>query len=206
MNPSVVETMLTFGSAPRETVQPTVQAATTTRTPIQRATPTSRRLGVASFVGVALLFIALAPSCSSPPAALRADVEAYLRRVNDWAPTEAETARTIDRILATQFVDEAEVRRQVTADAPRAKQQVDRLSAYQPRTPDVRDIHQRYVEAWRDLVTGYANIEAGIDAADAAKLSAGRRALEHWRSAVVETASSLRDLLQRTGATLPTQR
>jgi len=205
LNPSLVETMLTFGSAPRETVQPNVQAATTTKILVERPMRVPRRLRLGSFLGVTLLLILL-PSCSSPPAALRADVEAYLRRVNDWAPTEAETGRTIDRILATQFVDDAEVRRQVTADAPRARQQVERLSAYQPRTPDVRGIHERYLEAWRNLVTGYANIEAGIDAADAAKLSAGRRALEQWRSAVVATASSLRDLLQRTGATVPAQR
>jgi hypothetical protein len=141
-----------------------------------------------------LLIGLLAAACSSAPGELRPDVEGYVRHLNDWAPAEAETARTIDRILATQFVDEAEVRRQIAADSPRVAHHVETIEAYSPATPPVRDIHRQYVEAWQGVASGYRSILEGLDGGDASKIAAGRRALEQWRATIVGVADQVRRL------------
>ena len=104
--------------------------------------------------------------CSTPPAAVRADTLAYLQKMNSWAPVEAETARTLERIMATQFVDEAEVLRQISESRPRVQRHLDAATAYEPRTADVRRIHATYIKAWRTLLDGYASITTGFEHGD----------------------------------------
>jgi hypothetical protein len=123
----------------------------------------------------------------------------YLQRANDWAPTEAETARTIDRILATQFVDEAEVRRQITADAPRVAAHLARIEKVEPTSPEIRDVHRRYVVAWKTLDEGYRVLGRGLDAGNVPDIAAGRRALDDWRAGIVEVARELRRLREAAG-------
>ena len=48
--------------------------------------------------GVAVAALLLACACGTAPGTVARDVEAYLARARQWAPVEAETARTIDRI------------------------------------------------------------------------------------------------------------
>jgi hypothetical protein len=147
-----------------------------------------------------VLLVGAALSCSSPSEqALRADLTLYLQRANDWAPVEAETARTIDRVLATQFVDEAEVRRQVTADAPRVAAHLARIEAVSPTSQELRDVHARYVGAWHDLATGYTALLRGLDTGDVPAIAAGRRAMEAWRESIVGVARDLRRLKTEAG-------
>jgi hypothetical protein len=147
-----------------------------------------------------LLFLGAALACSSPSdQALRADLTLYLQRANDWAPVEAETARTIDRVLATQFVDEAEVRRQITADAPRVTAHLARIEAVAPTSQELRDVHARYVGAWRDLSAGYAALLRGLDTANVPDIADGREAMEAWREDIVGVARDLRRLKAQAG-------
>lgn len=120
-------------------------------------------------------------SCSTPPAALRADTVAYLQKMSSWAPTEAETARTIERILATEFVDQAEVLRQIADSTPRVQRQLEDAQRYEPRTSEVRRIHSTYVGAWHALLGGYQSIQSGLETSDQPKLAQGRLAMARWR-------------------------
>ena len=147
----------------------------------------------------ALLVAAIATGCNPHDDALRADLKLYLQRAADWAPVEAATARTIDRILATQFVDEAEVRRQVTADAPRVQAQLARIKAIEPASAELRDIHRRYIETWRRLDAGYRTLLRGIDSGNVPDIADGRAALEAWRAGIVDTARALRRLQDELG-------
>ena len=104
-----------------------------------------RALGVALAGGLVLL-----AACATPPAALRADTLAYLQKMSSWAPTEAETARTLERILATEFVDQAEVLRQIADNTPRVRGSSPRRRRIEPRTSEVRQIHEIYVELLED--------------------------------------------------------
>src|SRR5204862_313188 len=62
----------------------------------------SRRLRPALVLGI------LVAGCGVSPATTQVELRAYLVRTKSWAPVAAEANRTIKRILATQFVDEAE--------------------------------------------------------------------------------------------------
>jgi len=121
----------------------------------------------------------------------------YLQQLQTWAPQEAEAARAVTRILRTQFVDEAEVRRQVEESLPRVAAQVEALGAYEPRTADIRVIHTRYLDGWRRLLRGYEEILRALDSGEQNGLARGRAALLSWRDTLRETA----DRLQAVGAT-----
>jgi hypothetical protein len=130
---------------------------------------------------------------------LRADTLAYLQKMTSWAPTEAETARTIERILATEFVDPAEVLRQIADSTPRVRRQLEEAERYEPRTTDVRRIHETYTGAWRALLGGYQSIQAGFETGEQAKLAQGRLAMARWRDGILTVARDLRALRDRLG-------
>ena len=95
--------------------------------------------------------------------------------MSSWAPTEAETARTLERILATEFVDQAEVLRQIADSTPRVRRQLAEAEAYQPRTSEVRQIHERLRRApGGRCSTAYGDITAGFESGDQTKLAEGR--------------------------------
>ena len=210
-SPSRASSALTRGSVPSEALQPPRARAKTT--PQHRATrPERQASGVVlavllplidnlamahAFFRSCALFLAvpLITACGggSDPA-LRAELQLYLQQESDWAPVEAETARTIDRVLATQFVDEAEVRRQVAADLPRVAAHLVRIQKLRLTAPAMLEIHRRYVAAWQSLSEGYQRIDRGLDAGDVAAISAGRKALQDWRQAILLTAQDLRRL------------
>lgn len=147
--------------------------------------------------------ITLVMGCGPPPAAKRADVEAYLQRMATWAPIEAETARTLERILQTEFVDEAEVTRQIEDNVPRVKSHLERVEEYAPRTDDVKNVHQTYMTAWRRLLTGYEQIESGFRTGEYQLLAAGRAAMADWREGLIATARKLSSLRDETDAEQP---
>jgi hypothetical protein len=122
------------------------------------------------------------------------DLARYLAQAVAWAPQEAEVARAIGRVLETEFVDEAEVRRQLAESLPRVDAQLAAIEAYTPATRRLRSIHDRYAHAWRELRAAYAEIVRGFDTQNSAALAAGRRALVAWRQAIPATARQLREL------------
>jgi hypothetical protein len=145
------------------------------------------------------LLALLAGACAPPPAPTsQRDVDGYLQKVAEWAPQEAEVARAVRRILETQFVDEAEVRRQIAESLPRLERQVAAMRAYQPHGVELEEVHQDYLRSWQALRAGYADVAAGLDTGDQAALGRGRRALVAWRESLPATASRLRELSEST--------
>ena len=140
---------------------------------------------------VAITALLLGTACTAPSPTLRADTQAYLAKMAAWAPIEAETARTLDRIIATQFVDHAEVLRQLADSSLRVQRHLAEVEQYHPRTPEVRRIHETYLDGWHSLLEGYASIEAGLLGGDQASLSRGRKALLQWRQSIVLVARML---------------
>ncbi len=148
---------------------------------------------------IALAALGFLVGCRPGKAAVRLDLRAYLQHMQEWAPVEGETARTLERILATQFVDEAEVRHQIVDSRPRIRAHLARIRAYQPRTPPVQRIHARYIHAWRRLLAGYDAIEAGFASGDYTRLARGREAMAAWRDGIAEVARALRRLADELG-------
>src|SRR5207247_56994 len=106
----------------------------------------SRRLRPALVLGI------LVAGCGVSPDTTQVELRAYLARTRSWAPVEAEANRTIKRILATQFVDEAEIRRQIADSRPRILTHLEHLRGYAPRSKDIARIHARYLAAWETLL------------------------------------------------------
>lgn len=139
----------------------------------------------------------LAPACESGTTMLRADTTAYLEKMAAWSSVEAETARALDRIIVTNFVDEPEVLRQIADSSPRVRRHLAEAEGFRPRTAEIRRIHDVYLAAWRGLIQGFSSIEEGFAVADQARLSAGRDALFRWRQSIRRVAQDLRDTSER---------
>lgn len=139
----------------------------------------------------------LGMACGASRGAVRIDVLGYLERAKAWAPIEAETAATVDRIFRTQFVDEGEVNRQIADSRPRVERHLGQVREYKPRSDEVGRIHREYLQAWERLLAGYEAIETGFASGDYTKLAAGREGLEAWRGGIVWVADELRDLAQQ---------
>jgi hypothetical protein len=140
--------------------------------------------------------IALAVACSPSDTSVAADVQAYLSRAQTWAPVENEAARTIERILATQFVDEAEVRKQIADARPRVAAHLETVRKYVPRTSAVERVHRRYVASWGELLKAFGDIERGFDTGDYTHLARGREAMARWKDGVLAVARDLRRLVE----------
>ena len=152
-----------------------------------------------SFIGFVkyrwlLLALVAVWACGSSTGEVRIDVLGYLERAKAWAPIESETKATIDRIFRTQFVDEAEVNRQIADSRPRVERHLGQVREYKPRSDEVERIHREYVRAWEKLLAGYDAIETGFASGDYTKLAAGREGLDAWRGGIVWVADELRDL------------
>jgi hypothetical protein len=118
-------------------------------------------------------------------------VRVYLEAAQTWAPVEAETERTIRRIFASQFVDVALVRREVSDCLQRLETHLGRVADWQTDSPELRRIHARYVLAWQNLRNGLQRLDHGISDGDTSDLAAGRRSMEEWRAALVDVAQSI---------------
>ena len=153
-------------------------------------------------VAVGLLVVAALACSSSRSGALRSDLEQYLQQMSAWAPVQAETARTIERILATEFVDEAEIRHQIADDRPRILAHLEAARVFAPHTQTVQELHRNYLEAWQRLLDGYAAIELGFSSGDYTNLSKGRDNMAAWRDGLLRVAQQLRALAEHEG--LPT--
>src|SRR5258708_37983166 len=94
-------------------------------------------------VGALAIGLVVAAACHSSDGSVAADVQAYLGHAQMWAAVEGETARTIERILRTQFVDEAEVRRQIADARPRIAAHLQSVQSYSTRTAESAQIHRR---------------------------------------------------------------
>lgn len=146
-----------------------------------------------------LLATVLLVACGTPQSAVRIETQAYLERSKGWAKIEGETARTIERIFDTQFVDEPEVLRQIADSRPRVVAHLEALRAYRPRSEDIADIHTRYIAGWEKLLAGYDAIEKGFATGDYSNLARGRTALTEWGDAILATAQELRELMRHFG-------
>jgi hypothetical protein len=147
-------------------------------------------LGVLAFVVIA---------CGTPQSAVRIETQAYLERSKGWARIEGETARTIERIFDTQFVNEAEVLRQIADSRPRVLAHLAALRVYEPRSEDIVGIHARYVAGWEKLLTGYDAIEKGFATGDYMNLARGREDLTEWGNTILTVAQELRELMRHFG-------
>ena len=158
----------------------------------------NRSSRVGRLVPGVLLLTALA-ACRTSPRVLAEDLQRYLAQVQRWAPIESETNRTIDRILSTQFVDEAEARRQIAANRAGIGPHLEYIRTFSPLTTPVQQLHRLYVDGWERLLHGYAEIEEGFSSGDYSHITRGRAAMLAWRDVIRRVAAELRRLAEQAG-------
>lgn len=180
-----------------------IRAATalTLRLPALELSPRARGVTLRA-LAIALLY-ALCPACSPAGEPLRSDTTRYLQLMEQWAPAQAEAARSIDRILASHFVDESEVRHQIDELQERVSSHLARARAYEPATLAVKRVHSRYLFAWEQLSSGCTSVIHGFDLGDTAAIASGRKAIELWVQVLPEIARELRALAAEAGAPPP---
>jgi hypothetical protein len=149
------------------------------------------------FICYTALAVILLTGCTRNPGAERLALEEYLGKLRSWSHREAEAAGAIERIIATQFVDDDEVRRQIAESRPRVQAHLADVQSYLPRSQAVRNVHAEYTQAWRRLTVAYDRIERGLEEGDQDALADGRAGLVHWRRDLRSMADQLRPLLKR---------
>src|SRR5437763_163309 len=99
-----------------------------------------------------LLLFAVA--CTSPPArdpAVVEDVLDYVAKIKKWEPVEAKTLKAIRDVRESQFVDDEYVVATLGGVMDDMQLHLAEIDRYQPRTPAVVEVHERYRKAWNDL-------------------------------------------------------
>lgn len=141
-----------------------------------------------------MCLLAIACSEAPPPHVIATDLAGYLDRMRAWAPVEGEAGRSIQRILATQFVDDSTILHELEDGIPRADNHLRRIAAVVPQTAPVAEIHSAYVEVWRTLREGLGATKKGLADGDGKAVAAGREAMLEWRRGLRRVAHALRAL------------
>jgi hypothetical protein len=144
-----------------------------------------------------VILLSIGAGCTSSPVSERHAVEEYVTRLQAWSPVEGEIGAAIDRIVATHFVDEAEVRRQIAESRSRLRAHMVDIRTYRPRTDAIRRLHAEYTMAWGRLMRTYLQIETGLEQGDQRALADGRQGLLRWRRDLRGIADHLRRLLEQ---------
>src|SRR5258706_8412041 len=110
---------------------------------------------------VVLLSIALVVSCTNPPTrdpAVVEDVLQYVAKIKKWEPVEAEALKAIHDVRQSQFVDDEYVVATLGGVMDDVQLHLAEIDRYQPMTPSVSEVHERYRHAWQDLHDAFSTV------------------------------------------------
>jgi hypothetical protein len=116
-----------------------------------------------------------------------------------WAATEAQINNAIISVRRDQFVHDDFVAETLKPAVGIARDYVQELENYQPRTPPLYNVHQEYIEAWR---AHYFAIAAVVDAAekkDYIQLAKANSDLLEAQRSVSDALADLARLLREAG-------
>jgi len=148
------------------------------------------------FVLVLVLACLFASGCHEAPTAraISTDLAGYLERMKAWAPVEGEAGRSIQRVLATQFVDHSTILHEIDEGIPRVDRHLRRIEAVVPQSAQVAAIHADYVAVWKTLRRGLESTRVGLLQSDGEAVASGREAMLEWRRGLRRVADALRAL------------
>jgi hypothetical protein len=150
---------------------------------------------------VALVTI-LALSCSNPPArdpAVVEDVLQYVTKIKKWESVEAEALKAIKDVRESQFVDDEYVVATLGGVMDDVQLHLAEIARYQPMTPAVTEVHDRYRRAWQDLHDAVTAVIDAMERKDYLALSKGAEGLRTSRQELLLVAAALSILLEDSG-------
>jgi hypothetical protein len=132
----------------------------------------------------------------------------YVGRIQRWGPIESKTLRAIREVQRSLFVDDDYVIITLGAVMDDVELHQAEIDAYEPRTPPVIEVHDRYRAAWRHLHDAFAQVIDTMERErkDYVALSKGTEAMRRSRSELITVAAALNLLLKETGLKETTNR
>ena len=151
---------------------------------------------------VLLPLLLLTGGCTHAPArdpAVAQDLLAYVDKIKKWEPVEAEVLKAIRDVRRSQYVDDDYVIATLGEVMDDVELHLEEIRRYQPRTPPVIEVHERYRTAWKDLHDSFATIIGAMRQKDYVRLSHGTDAMARSRGELITVAAALSRLLEETG-------
>lgn len=151
---------------------------------------------------VAVFAMAVLLACTSPPArdpAVVEDVLQYVAKIKKWEPVEAETLKAINDVRESQFVDDEYVVATLGAVMDDMQLHLAEIERYQPMTPAVTKVHERYRHAWHDLHEAFNAVITAMERKDYVALSKGSETLRTSRQELLLVAAAIDILLEDSG-------
>jgi len=127
------------------------------------------------------------------------DVVAYVAKIKKWEPVEAEVLKAINDVRRSQYVDDDYVISTLGGTMDDVELHLEEIGRFHPRTPQVTDVHERYVKAWRDLHDAFAAVIAAMQRKDYVALADGTKSMGTARDELVTVAAALNLLMKDTG-------
>ena len=153
-----------------------------------------------------LFSMILALACTTPPAhdpAVVEDVVQYVSRIKKWESVEIEALKAIKDVRESQFVDDEYVVATLGGVMDDVQLHLAEISRYQPMTPAVSEVHERYRRAWQDLHDAFTAVIDAMERKDYQALAKGTERLQASRQELLLVAAALSILLEDSGLKEP---
>ncbi len=156
-------------------------------------------------IGWAVL-LAVAAGCTRQPArdpAVVDDVVAYVAKIQKWEPVEAKVLKAINDVRRSQYVDDDYVISTLGGTMDDVELHLEEISRFHPRTPQVIEVHDRYVKAWRDLHDAFTAVIGAMQRKDYLALADGTAAMGKAREELITVAAALNLVMKDAGLKAP---
>lgn len=145
------------------------------------------------------LILSLQASCRSRTVNVKEDLLQYLEKARSWAVVEGQINRAIASVRIDQFVHDDFVKQMLKPAIDIAREHVQQLEQYQPKSPPLINVHQEYIEAWRAHHVALATIIDSVDKKDYIQLAKANNDLIQAQRSVSDALADLARLSREAG-------
>lgn len=143
--------------------------------------------------------LSLQASCRSRTVNIKEDLLQYQEKARLWAATEGQINRAIASVRIDQFVHDDFVKQMLKPAIDIAREHVQQLEQYQPKSPPLINVHQEYVEAWRAHHLALVTIIDSVDKKDYIQLAKANNDLIQAQRSVSDALADLARLSREAG-------
>lgn len=138
-------------------------------------------------------------ACKPKTANVKEDLEQYIDKARLWAATEGQINNAIATVRRDQFVHDDLITETFKPAIGIARDYVQELEKYQPRTQPLGNVHQEYIEAWRAHYFSMAAIVDAVEKKDYIQLAKANNDLLEAQRSVSDALADLARLLREAG-------
>lgn len=138
-------------------------------------------------------------ACTSKTADVKDDLTKYMDQARLWTATEAQINNAIASVRRDQFVHDDFVAETLKPTIGIARDYMEELEHYQPKTPPLHNVHQEYIEAWRAHYFAIAALVDAVEKKDYIQLAKANNNLREAQRAVSDALADLARLFREAG-------